>query len=331
MEGADLLLAGVLFLFSAVVAVPLAARLGIGAVLGYLLAGIAIGPWGLGFISDVDEILHFSELGVVFLMFIIGLELNPSKLWRLRSSIFGVGAAQVVLSAGILGGLLIVTGFSWQAAVIGGIGLAMSSTAMALQLMRNKGMNRSEAGQLGFSVLLFQDLAVVPLLILLPLAVMLFRRTLREVAVAVAGLLLPALTLCYVNWAAGGEFLAPVAEPGSAFIAGTPLSLFLSTPVQNLVLPGAVFLLDLTALLFFLSDIYALGTKPRLIFIFNISALLLTAAALCGPAATPATVALAAVPSAVLLPFMFVRIHRAIALPLYLLLLASAVISAVLQ
>ena len=137
---------------------------------------------------------------------------------------------------------------------------------------------------------------------------MLFRRTLREVAVAVAGLLLPALTLCYVNWAAGGEFLAPVAEPGSAFIAGTPLSLFLSTPVQNLVLPGAVFLLDLTALLFFLSDIHALGTKPRLIFIFNISVLLLTAAALCGPAATPATVALAAVPSAVLLPFMFVRI-----------------------
>ena len=173
--------------------------------------------------------------------------------------------------------------------------------------------------------------AAAPLLILLPLAVMLFRRTLREVAVAVAGLLLPALTLCYVNWAAGGEFLAQVAEPGSAFIAGTPLSLFLSTPVQNLVLPGAVFLLDLTALLFFLSDIYALGTKPRLIFIFNISALLLTAAALCGPAATPATVALAAVPSAVLLPFMFVRIHRAIALPLYLLLLASAVISAVLQ
>ncbi len=86
MEGSDFLLAGVLFLFAAVAAVPLASRLGIGAVLGYLLAGIAIGP-GLGFISDVDEILHFSELGVVFLMFIIGLELNPSKLWQLRRSI----------------------------------------------------------------------------------------------------------------------------------------------------------------------------------------------------------------------------------------------------
>ena len=169
MEGSDLLLAGVLFLFAAVVAVPVAARLGIGAVLGYLLAGIAIGPWGLGFISDVQEILHFSELGVVFLMFLIGLELNPSKLWQLRRSIFGVGAAQVTFSALILAGLLTLTAFSWQAALVGGIGLAMSSTAMALQLMRDKGMNRSESGQLGFSVLLFQDLAVIPALALVPL------------------------------------------------------------------------------------------------------------------------------------------------------------------
>lgn len=137
--------------------------------LGYLLAGIAIGPWGLGVISDVDEILHFSELGVVFLMFIIGLELNPSKLWQLRRSIFGVGAAQVLLSAALLAGLLMLTDFAWQAAVVGGIGFAMSSTAMALQLMREKGMNRSESGQLGFSVLLFQDLAVIPALALVPL------------------------------------------------------------------------------------------------------------------------------------------------------------------
>ncbi len=169
MEGQTLLTAGVIYLVAAVIVVPVAARLGIGAVLGYLLAGIAIGPWGLGFISDVDEILHFSELGVVFLMFIIGLELNPAKLWALRRSIFGVGAAQVLVSAAILGVLLWLTNFSWQAAVIGGIGLAMSSTAMALQLMRDKGMNRSEAGQLGFSVLLFQDLAVIPALALVPL------------------------------------------------------------------------------------------------------------------------------------------------------------------
>ncbi|KAF6658335.1 glutathione-regulated potassium-efflux system protein KefB [Enterobacteriaceae bacterium EKM102V] len=169
MEGQTLLTAGVIYLVAAVLIVPVAARLGIGAVLGYLVAGIAIGPWGLGFISDVDEILHFSELGVVFLMFIIGLELNPAKLWALRRSIFGVGAAQVIFSAAILGGLLWLTDFSWQAAVIGGIGLAMSSTAMALQLMMDKGMNRSEAGQLGFSVLLFQDIAVIPALALIPL------------------------------------------------------------------------------------------------------------------------------------------------------------------
>ncbi|MGE1068407.1 glutathione-regulated potassium-efflux system protein KefB [Pantoea agglomerans] len=169
MEGQTLLTAGVIYLVAAVLIVPVAARLGIGAVLGYLVAGIAIGPWGLGFISDVDEILHFSELGVVFLMFIIGLELNPAKLWALRRSIFGVGAAQVIFSAAVLGGLLWLTNFSWQAAIIGGIGLAMSSTAMALQLMMDKGMNRSEAGQLGFSVLLFQDIAVIPALALIPL------------------------------------------------------------------------------------------------------------------------------------------------------------------
>ncbi|MBV4368302.1 glutathione-regulated potassium-efflux system protein KefB [Erwinia phyllosphaerae] len=169
MEGQTLLTAGVVYLFAAVIAVPIAARLGIGAVLGYLLAGIAIGPWGLGFISDVEEILHFSELGVVFLMFIIGLELNPSKLWELRRSIFGVGAAQVIFSAAILGVLLWLTKFSWQAAMIGGLGLAMSSTAMALQLMSDKGMKRNESGQLGFSVLLFQDLAVIPALALVPL------------------------------------------------------------------------------------------------------------------------------------------------------------------
>lgn len=169
MESSPLLIAGLLFLFAAVVAVPIAQRLGIGAVLGYLIAGIAIGPWGLGFIRDVDEILHFSELGVVFLMFIIGLELNPAKLWQLRRSIFGVGTGQVVITAALLGVVLYLSNFAWQAALIGGIGMAMSSTAMALQLMREKGMNRNEGGQLGFSVLLFQDMAVIPALALIPI------------------------------------------------------------------------------------------------------------------------------------------------------------------
>ncbi|WP_127959873.1 glutathione-regulated potassium-efflux system protein KefB [Serratia microhaemolytica] len=169
MESSTLLTAVLLFLFAAVVAVPIAGRLGIGTVLGYLIAGIAIGPWGLGLIRDVDQILHFSELGVVFLMFIIGLELKPAKLWELRRSIFGVGAAQLLITTALLACLLYLSHFAWPAAIIGGIGLAMSSTAMALQVMREKRMHQSEGGQLGFAVLLFQDMAVIPALALIPI------------------------------------------------------------------------------------------------------------------------------------------------------------------
>ncbi|MBE0178660.1 glutathione-regulated potassium-efflux system protein KefB [Klebsiella aerogenes] len=230
MAGADLLLAGVLFLFAAVVAVPLAARLGIGAVLGYLLAGIAIGPWGLGFISDVDEILHFSELGVVFLMFIIGLELNPAKLWQLRNSIFGVGAAQVLFSAAILGGLLVVTGFSWQAAVVGGIGLAMSSTAMALQLMREKGMSRNESGQLGFSVLLFQDLAVIPALV--PLLAGHGDDNFNWMSVGMK-------VLAFAGMLIGGRFLL---RPVFRFIAGSGVREVFTAATLLLVLGSALFM-----------------------------------------------------------------------------------------
>ncbi|WP_276866939.1 glutathione-regulated potassium-efflux system protein KefB [Enterobacter oligotrophicus] len=232
MEGMDLLLAGVLFLFAAVVAVPIAARLGIGAVLGYLLAGIAIGPWGLGFISDVDEILHFSELGVVFLMFIIGLELNPSKLWQLRRPIFGVGTAQVLISAALLAGLLILTHFSWQAAVVGGIGLAMSSTAMALQLMRDKGMNRSESGQLGFSVLLFQDLAVIPALALVPL---LAGNGDEHIDWVKAGF----KALAFIGMLVGGRYLL---RPVFRYIAGSGVREVFTAAALLLVLGSALFM-----------------------------------------------------------------------------------------
>jgi len=231
-EGSDMLLAGVLFLFAAVVTVPLAARLGIGAVLGYLLAGIAIGPWGLGFISDVDEILHFSELGVVFLMFIIGLELNPAKLWQLRRSIFGVGAAQVLISAGVLAALLMVTRFSWQAALVGGIGLAMSSTAMALQLMRDKGMNRSESGQLGFSVLLFQDLAVIPALALVPL---LAGKADEHLDWANVGL----KVLAFAGMLIGGRYLL---RPVFRFIASSGVREVFTAATLLLVLGSALFM-----------------------------------------------------------------------------------------
>ncbi|MGL5628933.1 MAG: cation:proton antiporter, partial [Plesiomonas shigelloides] len=111
----------------------------------------------------------FSELGVVLLLFIIGLELNPGKLWQMRRPIFGLGALQVLLTAGLLMGLLLLLGFSWQSALISGLGLAMSSTAMGLQLMREYGMTRNDGGQSGFAILLFQDMAVVPVLALIPM------------------------------------------------------------------------------------------------------------------------------------------------------------------
>lgn len=168
METSPQLIAVLLFLFVAVLAVPLARRIGIGAVLGYLIAGIAIGPWGLRLINDVDEILHFSEMGVVLLLFVIGLELNPAKLWKMRKPIFGLGTAQVLITTVIICGLLYWAGFGLSAAIIGALGLSMSSTAMALQLMKEKGM-RGDGGQSGFAVLLFQDIAVVPALALVPI------------------------------------------------------------------------------------------------------------------------------------------------------------------
>lgn len=232
MEGQTLLTAGVIYLVAAVLIVPIAARLGIGAVLGYLFAGIAIGPWGLGFISDVEEILHFSELGVVFLMFIIGLELNPAKLWALRRSIFGVGAAQVIFSAAILGALLWLSQFDWQAAVIGGIGLAMSSTAMALQLMRDKGMNRSEAGQLGFSVLLFQDLAVIPALALVPLLA-------GSDSGAIDWLKVGMKVLAFAGMLIGGRYLL---RPIFRFIAASGVREVFTAAALLLVLGSALFM-----------------------------------------------------------------------------------------
>ncbi|MGH8441505.1 MAG: monovalent cation:proton antiporter-2 (CPA2) family protein [Nevskiaceae bacterium] len=158
-----------IFLAAAVIAVPLARRLGLGSVLGYLAAGLAIGPWGLALITDVDSILRFSEFGVVLLLFLIGLELQPERFWRLRGAVFGSGGAQVLLSSAVLGGIALAMGVGPGAAVITGFGLAMSSTAFVLQLLEERDELATREGLLAFSILLFQDLAVVPFLALLPL------------------------------------------------------------------------------------------------------------------------------------------------------------------
>ncbi|GMU07305.1 monovalent cation:proton antiporter-2 (CPA2) family protein [Corallococcus caeni] len=157
------------FLAATVVAVPLFKKLGLGSVLGYLAAGAAIGPYGAGLISDVENILHIAELGVVLLLFVIGLELQPSRLWNLRRSVFGMGGAQVVVTGLLLAVVGKVLGLSWGAAIIAGFGLSLSSTAFALQLLAEKNQLTTEHGQLAFGILLFQDLAVIPLLAALPL------------------------------------------------------------------------------------------------------------------------------------------------------------------
>jgi len=158
----------VVFLGAAVVAVPLLKRLGFGALLGYLAAGIAIGPFALDLISGVQAILHFGELGVVLLLFIVGLELNPARLWALRRPIFGLGSFQVLVSAVGIGAGAWLLGLPPTTAVIVGLVLALSSTAFAIQTLAERNELRTQHGRAAFSILLFQDLAVIPLLAVLP-------------------------------------------------------------------------------------------------------------------------------------------------------------------
>ena len=160
---------GFLYLGAAVLAVPIAKALGLGAIIGYLAAGIAIGPWGLGLVSNVQDILHFAEFGVVLMLFLVGLELQPSRLWSLRRPIFGLGTAQVLGCVAALFALGWLAGLPWRVSLVGALGLALSSTAIALQLLSERNLLRSSSGQAAFSILLFQDLAAIPILALLPL------------------------------------------------------------------------------------------------------------------------------------------------------------------
>jgi glutathione-regulated potassium-efflux system protein KefB len=161
-----------LFLAAAVVAAPLAKLLRIGNVLGYLLVGVLIGPFGLGFVYSVYEVssvLHFAEFGVVLLLFLIGLELRPKRLWAMRAAIFGLGGAQVAVTTLLLAALAMAAGLVWQAALFAGLALSLSSTAFALQVLEEKGELALRHGRLAFAVLLFQDLAAIPLIALTPL------------------------------------------------------------------------------------------------------------------------------------------------------------------
>lgn len=156
----------VALLAAMVVAATLFRRLGLGAVLGYLAAGLLIGPSVLGVVDDPESVLHVAEFGVVMFLFIIGLEMRPARLWSLRKEIFGLGAVQVLACAILLTGIAMLAGLAWHAALIAGFGFALSSTAIVMQLLEERNENAEPAGQRVVSVLLFEDLAIVPLLAL---------------------------------------------------------------------------------------------------------------------------------------------------------------------
>ena len=158
-----------IFLLSAVVAVPLFRRFGLGAVLGYLFAGVVIGPYGFRVVTDPASVLAFSELGVVMLLFVIGLELSPARLWVMRRQVFGIGGLQVAISAILLGGAAAMLGLGWKTNLIIGLGLALSSTAVGLQILAERKALNTSYGRLAFAILLFQDLVAIPLLALIPL------------------------------------------------------------------------------------------------------------------------------------------------------------------
>ncbi|MGE3543234.1 MAG: cation:proton antiporter, partial [Kofleriaceae bacterium] len=158
------------YLGVAVVFVPIAKRMGLGAVLGYLIAGIVIGPWVLGLVgSEGHHVMHFAEFGVVMMLFLVGLELRPSMLWEMRRPILGLGGLQVALSAAVIAGGAIAIGLSWKAALAIGFTFAMSSTAIVLSTLTERGLLKTRGGQSSFSVLLFQDIAVIPILAIFPL------------------------------------------------------------------------------------------------------------------------------------------------------------------
>jgi glutathione-regulated potassium-efflux system ancillary protein KefC len=169
MQSEGLLFQAFIYLLAAVFSVPLAKRLGLGSVLGYLIAGVVIGPFGLRLVSQQQDVMHFAEFGVVMMLFLIGLELQPSLLWHMRGPILGLGGLQVGVTTAAIMGIALLLGQSWQASLAIAMTLALSSTAIVLQTLNEKGLMRTEAGKACFSVLLFQDIAVIPMLALMPL------------------------------------------------------------------------------------------------------------------------------------------------------------------
>jgi len=169
MEQSSWLTGTLVYLAAAVIAVPLARVLGLGSIIGYLGAGILIGPWGLKFVHEPAEMLHFAEFGVVLMLFLVGLELEPRRLWSLRKPIFGWGSVQLFGSALVMTGVGMAAGVDWRLALVAGLGLAMSSTAIGLGVLAERNLMPTTSGQSILSVALLQDVAAIPILALVPL------------------------------------------------------------------------------------------------------------------------------------------------------------------
>ena len=167
--GHSLLVQALVYLAAGVVSVPIAKRLGLGSVLGYLIAGVLVGPFLLNLVGEPAEVQRFAEFGVVILLFLIGLEVRPALLWQMRTTIFGLGAVQLLGTAALVAGASMIFGLDWRVGAAVGLILAMSSTAIVLQSLEEKGLRQGPVGEASFGVLLFQDLAVIPLFALLPL------------------------------------------------------------------------------------------------------------------------------------------------------------------
>ncbi|TAJ72875.1 MAG: potassium transporter [Phenylobacterium sp.] len=169
MHADSFLIQALVYLAAGVISVPIAKRLGLGSVLGYLIAGALVGPFVLDLVGEQGDVMRFGEFGVVILLFLIGLEVRPALLWEMRTSIFGLGMAQMLASAAVIGAVALGLGVDWRVATAVGLILALSSTAIVLQSLEEKGLRQGPVGQAAFGVLLFQDLAVIPLFAFLPL------------------------------------------------------------------------------------------------------------------------------------------------------------------
>ncbi len=221
------------FLAAAVVTVPLFRRLRLGAVLGFLAAGLLIGPWGLRLVTDVENILGFAELGVVLLLFVIGLELQPSRLWTLRRPVVGLGGAQVVATTVLLGGIAWAFHLPWQAALVAGFALAMNSTAFVLQLLGERKQLATKHGRAAFAIALFQDISVIPALALVPLLVT------HEAAAATN------------PWLAAGKAVLVIAAviAGGRFLLRPVLKVVATSGIQEVFTAAALLVVIGTALL----------------------------------------------------------------------------------